>query len=224
MFQIRPKNRKAISAVLTTIIILVASIVLGTGVVVFSTGLFQTGGQQQAVQIVGMKAWVSNNQTQGYSWGAFAIKNTGDKLLSVNSITLRSTSIPFGNWYADTNSSHVSVNFQSQFISTGIAGSTGNMQSNTANLYGTATCTTSTNPILINENVPADITGQAFAANELCLQPQIGPIALTPGASAIVYFKNPTGLYGTTDQGVTSTIGILAGSAPTAQTVRLATS
>ncbi len=223
MFPIRTKNRKAISAVLTTIIILVASIVLGTGVVVYSTGLFQTGGQQQAVQVVGLKAWVANNNTNGYSWGAFAVKNIGDKLLSVSSITLRNSAVPYSNWYADTNSSHVSANFQAQFISTGIGGSSGNMQNNTANGYTSGTCPTS-GMLLVNENVAADTLNQAFAPNELCLTKQSGPLSLTPGASAVIYFKNPTGLFGTTDPGVTSTISILAGTAPVAQTVRLASS
>jgi hypothetical protein len=66
MFPIRTKNRKAISAVLTTIIVLVASIVLGTGVVVYSTSLFQTGGQQQAVQVVGLRSWVNSTAQAGY--------------------------------------------------------------------------------------------------------------------------------------------------------------
>ena len=229
MFPIRTNNRKAISAVLTTIIILVASIVLGTGVVVFSTGLFQTGGQQQSVQVVGLKAWVSGNNTNGYSWGAFAIKNTGDKLLSLSSITLRGAAVPFSNWYADTNTTQVSTNFQAQFISTGISGTSGNMQSNVS--YSNAnTCPAVAvanglpNEITVNEGGAADTIPVAYSPTMLCLQEQSGPVSLTPGSSAVIYFKNPNALYGTTDAGVTSTISILAGTAPVAQTVRIANS
>src|SRR6267143_323627 len=116
MFPIRTKNRRAISAVLTTIIILVASIVLGTGVVVYSTSLFQTGGQQQAIQVQGVKGWV-NATTQtvvtgvasptNYAWGAAAVRNSGDKILSIDTIQVRGTAIPYTNWYADTNQSRV---------------------------------------------------------------------------------------------------------------------
>src|SRR5437660_8185455 len=95
------RPRKAISTVLTTIIILVASIVIGTGVVVYSTSLFQSGGSQQAIQVQGLKAWVSSNFTAGYSWGAFAVKNTGDKLVSINSITIRGVAVPYVNMYSD---------------------------------------------------------------------------------------------------------------------------
>jgi hypothetical protein len=227
MFQTRTKNRKAISAVLTTIIILVASIVLGTSVVIFSTGLFQTGGQQQAVQVQGLKGWVANNFTAGYSWGAFAIKNTGDKMVPISSITLRGTTVPYVNWYADLNQTHTSGNFQSQFISTGI-NSQGNMQTNVS--YTTSTCPTyngiaaSPNEITISENGTADTIPGPYSRVMLCLQPQSGPIALPPGNIAVIYFKNPTGLYGTTDAGVTSTISVQAGTAVIAQTVRLGNS
>src|SRR5438309_11490378 len=97
MFPIRTNNRRAISAVLTTIIILVASIVLGTGVVVYSTSLFQTGGQQQAVSVQGIKVWVNATQqantgpnaNQYAAWGAAAVRNSGDKLISINTIQIR---------------------------------------------------------------------------------------------------------------------------------------
>ncbi len=39
----RTNNRKAISVEMTTMIIMVASVVLGTGVVIYGTSLFQTG-------------------------------------------------------------------------------------------------------------------------------------------------------------------------------------
>ncbi len=229
MFPIRTKNRKAISAVLTTIIILVASIVLGTGVVVFSTGLFQSGGSQQAVQVQGVKGWVASNFTAGYSWGAFAVKNTGDKIVSISSITLRGAAVPYTNMYADTNQTQTAANFQSQLISTGI-NSQGNMQTNTA--YNGSTCpayaynavTGLPNEVTISQNGTSDTIPGPYSRVMLCLQQQSGPVALQPGNIAIIYFKNPTGLYGTTDVGITSTISVLAGTAPVAQTVRLGNS
>ncbi len=231
MFPIRVHNRKAISAVMTTIIILVASIVLGTGVVVFSTGLFQSGGSQQAVQVQGLKGWVASNFTAGYSWGAFAVKNTGDKLLSITSITLRGVAVPYVNMYSDINQTQTSTNFQSQLISTGI-NSQGIMQSNAVfSNTGIVSCPAynanpaNPNQITISENGTADTpTPAVYSRVQLCLQQQSGPVSLLPGNIAIIYFKNPTATYGTTDIGTTSTISILAGTAPVAQTIRLGNS
>ncbi|HYL66553.1 MAG TPA: hypothetical protein VEU72_05320 [Nitrosopumilaceae archaeon] len=229
MFPIRTKNRKAISAVLTTIIILVASIVLGTGVVVYSTSLFQSGGSQQAIQVQGLKGWVASNFTQGYSWGAFAVKNTGDKLVSINSITLRGVAVPYTNMYSDINQTQTAANFQSQLITTGI-NSLGNMQSNPLTAYQVATCpavvTTNglPNEITISENGTSDVIPAPYSRVQLCLLQQSGPVSLLPGNIAIIYFKDPNGLYGTTDVGVTSTVSVLAGTAPVAQTIRLGSS
>ena len=223
--------RKAISAVLTTIIILVASIVLGTAVVVYSTSLFQSGGSQQAVQVQGLKEWVANN-TAGYSWGAFAVKNTGDKLVSINSITLRGVAVPYANMYSDTNQSRTAANFQSQLITTGIDNVLGNMKTNEA--YGPASLSCPVisvtnglpNEITINENGTNDVIVPIPADSrvKLCLIEQSGPLSLLPGNIAIIYFKNPLGLYGATDVGVTSTISVLAGTAPVSQTIRLGSS
>jgi len=215
----RINNRKAISAVLTTIIILVASIVLGTGVVVYSTSLFQSGGQQQAVQIQGLKTWVNATNLAGVGWGGVAIKNTGDKLLSVSSITVRGAAVPFTNWYADTNTTRASQNFQAQFNYTKNDGS-GNLKGSVATGAGVIVdsgggCVQSATMIVIQE------TPLSTNNEPACLKLQSGPVALSPGFSAIIYYKLPAGLLTPSDSGVAGTVGFLAGSAPIAQTVRI---
>jgi hypothetical protein len=235
MFPYRTKNKKAISAVLTTIVILVASIVLGAGVVVYSTSLFQTGGQQQAVTILGTKTWVnatyasgSGGPGAGIGWGSFAIKNIGDKLLSVTSISVRGASVPFTNWYADTDPTRVGENFQAQFNYT--------RNDVNGNLKGSAATGIPTSPVQggntaacvqDSTNVPPTeiVIQEAPYQNSIspaCFAQQSGPLSLAPGASAIVYYKLPLGLLTPTDSGVTSTIAILAGNAPVSQTVRIA--
>src|SRR5438445_13623658 len=124
----RTNNRKAISVVMTTMIILVASVVLGTGVVIYGTSLFQTGGQTQSIQSQGIKLWVNSTvQTNApagnpfngqYSqWGAAAVRNNGDVLTTVNNIQIRGVTIPFANWYVDSNQTQVlsGSNFQASF-------------------------------------------------------------------------------------------------------------
>src|SRR5574337_704546 len=86
---LRTKNRKAISAVLTTLIILVASVVLGTGVVLYGTSLFQTGAQSEGIATTGTSLWVDSTTSTGWAWGAVDVRNSGDKLLSVDSIQIR---------------------------------------------------------------------------------------------------------------------------------------
>jgi hypothetical protein len=217
MFPIRTKNRKAISVVMTTLIILVASVVLGTGVVLYGTSLFQTGGQTQSISSQGIKMWIPSNNTNGYAWGAAAIRNNGDVLVSVNTIQIRGVSVPFSNMYVDTNSTQVSANFQAQFISTGIAGSLGNMQSNSAYQTGSATCPAVAyanglpNEITINESGQPDTLGVVYSKTMLCMQQSSGPTSLNPGGQMIVYFRVPNNILTSVDAGSSVTTNIFAG-------------
>ena len=56
---------RALSTVLTTVIILVASVVLGSGVVLYGASLFQGGTQQEAISVSGDKIWVENEENIG---------------------------------------------------------------------------------------------------------------------------------------------------------------
>src|SRR3989442_15034650 len=119
MFPIRTNNRRAISVVMTTMIILVASVVLGTGVVIYGTSLFQTGGQQQSISSQGLKLWVNSTAQNGvnYAWGAAAVRNNGDVLVSFNTIQIRGATVPFSSWYVNSTQAVMNSgsNFQSQF-------------------------------------------------------------------------------------------------------------
>ena len=110
------KNR-ALSTVLTTVIILVASVVLGSGVVLYGASLFQGGTQQEAISVSGVKVWVHATDSNGLAWGAAGIRNTGDKVISVDKIQIRGTDIPFSSWYPDT--SVTSALFQQSLNHTG---------------------------------------------------------------------------------------------------------
>ena len=229
MFPIRTNNRRAISAVLTTIIILVASIVLGTGVVVYSTSLFQTGGQQQSVQVQGVKGWV-NSTVQGttyYAWGAAAVRNSGDKILSVDNIQMRGTTIPYTNWYADVNVTRVTSgsNFQAQFNLTktdqngnpiGTAAAFGYITSGLP-----STCVQSTRGVLPYTTliVDEDTGGTSLP---LCLVQQTGPISLNPGDATVIYFKVPVGTLKALDSGTVTSISIFAGRIGAPQSIRVA--
>ena len=219
---LRTKNRKAISAVLTTLIILVASVVLGTGVVLYGTSLFQTGAQSSGIAVQGVHVWANSTSTPTYTWGAAEVRNSGDKILSVNTISVRGTQIPFASWYYDSSPTRVTAaNFQAQLNYTGTASTAyrtanptaivGEMQS-----YGTAPagCATSATSFYINE------FGSGAQTNPtLCLTQASGPISLKPGDKAVVYFQVPTGILSTVDAGSQSSVAIYAGSVGAPQSV-----
>src|SRR5437016_14647779 len=97
------KKKRGMATVITTMIILVASVVLGTGVVIYGTSLFQTGAQSESISTQGVKLWVNSTSANGISWGAAAVRNTGDKLESVDTISVRGIAVPYTNrYYANT--------------------------------------------------------------------------------------------------------------------------
>ena len=222
---LRTKKRKAMSAVLTTLIILVASVVLGTGVVLYGTSLFQTGAQSSGLTAQGVHVWVNatSGMTTTYAWGAAEVRNSGDKILSVDQISVRGTQVPFSAWYYDSDPARVtSTNFQSQLNYTG----TGNVNTvpttpgMMTDYFGKATdlnsgsCTTAGATFCINE--------YGTTANPtLEFKQATGPISLKPGDKAIVYFQIPTGVLSTVDAGSSSSVAIYAGSVGAPQTVNI---
>ena len=110
-------KRKGISTVLTTVIILVASVVLGSGVVLYGTSIFQTVAQQESLEVQGVQLWVNATDATGDAWGAAGVRNNGDQILSVDTISIKGKTVPFANWYYDADQTRVTIgNYQSQFV------------------------------------------------------------------------------------------------------------
>jgi len=209
----RTNNRKAISTVLTTMIILVASVVLGTGVVIYGTSLFQTGAQQEAITTQGVTIWVNGTDQNGVSWGAAGVRNSGDKLVSVDSIQIRGASVPFTQWWVDKNQTRVSAdNYQSQYIMTKMQTSLNRLENTSPNT--TTPCPGGTNFLEIDFD-------KLGSKPTLCLNQASGPISLTPGQKMIVYFRVNPGLLAPVDSGSSTSVSIFAGKtgAPTSVTV-----
>ena len=204
-------NRRAISTVLTTIIILVASVVLGSGVVVYGTSLFQAGTQQEAISVQGVKLWVNSTDTNEVAWGAAAVRNSGDKILSVDKIEVRGTQTRFSDWYVDTDPTRVTVdNFQAQFVPENTDAS-GQMQDSAV---VTTTCTPTA-------DLEIDVDGSG-SLETLCLTQQSGPVSLNPGERMIIYFKLPDGTISPLDAGASSSLNIFAGKTGAPQSVTIA--
>ena len=197
----RMSKKRAISTVLTTMIILVASVVLGTGVVTYGTSLFQTGAQQQAITTQGVTMWVNATDNSGIAWGAAGVRNSGDKIVSVDNIQVRGQTIGFSSWYVDKDQVRVTVdNFQSQFVNNGTDPAVNTHELlDSVDSGGTVTtsCTIGTDDTVIE----LDFDGVTSTKPTICLLQATGPTTLLPGERMIVYFHLPDGILSTTDAG-----------------------
>ena len=194
---------RALSTVLTTIIILVASVVLATGVVLYGTSLFQTSTQQEAISVSGLKMFVHATDTEGLAWAAFSVRNTGDKILSVDKITVRGTDMPFSQWYADANVTNNLL--QQSVIFTSWKNEAGLITNST-----TTGCNAAGQPEELKIRL---LSGESDDKGDLCAKKATGPIGLDPGKGAIIYFKLTNGTVTSLDAGVSTAVGIFAGKA-----------
>ena len=198
---------RALSTVLTTVIILVASVVLGSGVVLYGASLFQGGTQTESISVSGVKVWVHGTDNTGLAWGAAKVRNTGDKVLSVDKIQVRGADIPFSQWYTDTTVS--GTLFQQALNFTGWAAAPA------PSITKTGSCVGET------EYVCIDYDSSGSNADIIQADAGTGPVSLAPGASAIIYFKLNNATLTTLDSGASTSVNIFAGKtgAPTSITV-----
>ncbi len=94
------QKRKGIGNVITTLIILIASVVLGAGVIFFGGSMFQTNTQSESLKVSNVHSWVG--PTNGTAVTAFAIQNTGSKPITINSISMRGLPVPTAQWFSCT--------------------------------------------------------------------------------------------------------------------------
>ncbi len=202
-------KKRAISTVLTTVIILVSSVVLGSGVVLYGTSLFQGGTQTENISVSGTKVWVDSTDPftppTGIGWGAAGIRNTGDKVVAVNQITVRGQDIPFSQWYADTTVS--STVFQQALNHTG-------WDNRGTNVKMINNGCSETTYVAIDPDSAAGSITECISADAAT-----GPISLDPGSSAIIYFKLNNNTLTSLDSGVSTTVSIFAGKAGGPQSV-----
>ena len=207
------RRSKAISTVLTTMIILVASVVLGVGVVIYGTSLFKTGTQQEVIVIQGVTLWVNATNTTatspniaGVAWGVAGVRNSGDKLVSVDTILLRGASIPFTQWYYDKSQTRVTIEtFQAQFKLP-----TAGMNVFNGTLYNFPAAALDNVDCPNDWDIYVDFDGLGGKPT-LCLTQASGPISLNPGERMIVYFRANAGTVLPIDSGTPTNVSIFAG-------------
>jgi hypothetical protein len=92
------QKRRGIGNVITTLIILIASVILGAGVIFFGGSMFQTNTQSESVKVTNVHTWVANANSTSVT--AFAIQNVGSKPITINSISMRGLPVPTARWYS----------------------------------------------------------------------------------------------------------------------------
>jgi len=203
------RRRLGISTVITTIIILVASVVLAAGVVLYATSLFQTGTLTETISITGVKVYVHATDDAGLAWGAFGVRNSGDKILSLDKISIRGDDIGFSSWYS--NKTVGQDTFDSVYKFPGWLLNGGSPNGTMIQEAGTD-CGDSTIKILLG-------------AKGFCADAQEGPLSLGLGEKAVIYFQVSNGTLTELDSGANTNVNIFAGKAgaPLAVTVKAET-
>jgi hypothetical protein len=197
------QKRRGIGNVITTLIILIASVVLGAGVVFFGGSMFQSSSQEKSIQVSNSHVWVSmTNTTTPYSQAAFVVQNTGSKAVAISSVTIRGMSIPTTSWYFDSNGADTSsLNTQT-----------------TLNPYTYG----SPNPTGLAKMTGATVSMKLADGNPHTFNNAPGPVSLNPGQLAIVYIVVPvtgTGSIQQTDAGLSLTMNVGDGQTTAVQTV-----
>jgi len=193
------RRRLGISTVITTIIILVASVVLAASIVLYSGSLIQSQTAIEGITISGVKLFVHDNANgkapDGLAWGAFGVRNSGDKIVSLDKITIRGNDVGFSNWFS--NKTVTDATFDSVYTHPGWNNTNGFLTGETA-----ATCSA----VQVDVEIVLDSIG--FCANK-----QSGSLSLDLGERAVIYFKLGNGTLSPTDAGASTTVGIFAGNA-----------
>ena len=192
--------------------LLLSSVVLGSGVVLYGTSLFQSGTQQESITASGIKIWVHTDADDGLAWGAAKVRNTGDKVVSIDKISIRGSDIPFSQWYPDTDVT--STLFQQALNHSGWAGDT-TINGQKGMLIQEPGCSGS-------EHVAQDLVGNGIEVESVCANAGSGPVSLDPGSSVIIYFKLTNGTLTSLDSGINTSVNVYAGKAGAPQSVTVA--
>jgi len=102
------KNRKALSTVVTTLIILVVSVLLATVVTFYAINVTTTRVQEESLFLTKQHVWY--NTTGDWAQSAIVIVNTGGKDVVLDKVTVRGQECPWTNvFYWRTNTETISA-------------------------------------------------------------------------------------------------------------------
>jgi hypothetical protein len=117
------KNRKALSTVVTTLIILVVSVLLAGVVTYFAINVVSTRVQQESLNLQYAHVWYSTTDSAGEA--AVMITNTGGRDVVLQTIQVRGQTVPVGDLSYYTVTTPADLNYtSSSTIATDIAAKT----------------------------------------------------------------------------------------------------
>ncbi len=196
-------KKRAIAIVLTTVIILVASVILGAGVVIYGSSLFQEKTLIEEIKVSGTKLWVHASDATGIAWGATTVRNSGDKPITLNQITVRGSEVSFNQWYVDT--TLTTAEFSAALNHTGWVNSP--PSSGGPSMLKLGTCSSNNSYLCIDQDSAGGGTA-IISANATT-----GSVRINTGDTAVIYFKVNNGTITPFDLGGQFTVSISAGKA-----------
>jgi len=132
------KNRKALSTVVTTLIILVVSVLLAGVVTYFAINIVSTSVQQESLNLQYQHVWFST--TDNMAEAAIMITNTGGRDVVLQTVAVRGQTVPVADlfWFKVTTLGDLKYVSQvpntlnsSTLASTALTGATGNFTATT---------------------------------------------------------------------------------------------
>jgi type II secretory pathway pseudopilin PulG len=135
------KNRRALSTVVTTLIILVVSVLLAGVVTYFAINVVSTRVQQESLNLQYAHVWYSTANTEGEA--AIMITNTGGRDVVLQTIAVRGQTVPVGDLFYFLVTTPADLNYT---LSTTIIGDVGKAEPST---YGTGNWVSVTSPMAI---------------------------------------------------------------------------
>jgi len=201
------------STAIVVIMTLVGSVIIASGVVLYGTTLFQGGAQQESITVSGIKMWVHGTDSKGLAWGAFTVRNTGDKVLSVDRIAVRGTDIPFKQWYLDVSVTTEIIQQPMNF--TGWSGINGFLNNDTA--AKTWCDANDASKMALELQSGASPVEDGY----ICANAGAGPLGLDPGQAAIIYFTLNNGTVTSVDGGAQTSISVFAGKTGAPQSIAI---
>lgn len=191
------------------ILLTILPMIIGLGVVLYGTSLYQGDNFYQgntlreSITVSDAKLWVHATDTTGIAWGAVGIKNTGDKVISVDTIKVRGIDIPHSQWYSDK--TVTDTLFQQEFNFPG--------WDTLPQLLKTGSCVGNTNYLCV------DYDGSLANTEVISADASTGPVALFPGSTVIIYYQLSDGILSSSDGGANTTVGVFAGKVGSPQSV-----
>jgi len=100
------KNRKALSAPVTTMILLVVPVMLAGGVIMYAYQVTETMIQVEILRLSNQHVWVYDN---GTAYAAIVIENLGGRDVVIDRIHVRGVEVPWSTVYYFRNSSAIAT-------------------------------------------------------------------------------------------------------------------